>query len=118
VLNVEVTLPVLDVATELELLRSVLAARPLYVVGDPPTTVGVVFGPWSVGPYLRLVAAQSPIAPVTVNVDVGSELDSSYARAVAVGADIAAPPVEQPWEMREFVLRLSDGHQLVFTGPA
>jgi RimJ/RimL family protein N-acetyltransferase len=118
VLNVEVTLPVLDVATELELLRSVLAARQLYTVGDPPTMVGVVFGPWSVGPYLRLVAAQSPIAPVTVNVDVGSEVDSSYARAVAVGADIAAPPIEQPWGMREFVLRLSDGHQLVFTGPA
>ena len=32
--------------------------------------------------------------------------------------DIAVPPVEQPWGMREFVLRLSAGHQLVVTGPA
>jgi RimJ/RimL family protein N-acetyltransferase len=118
VLNVEVGLPVLDIAAQLDVLRSVLGARPLYVVGDPPTMVGVVFGPWSVGPCLRLVAASSPIAPVTVNVDVGTEFDSSYRRAVAMGADIAAPPVEQPWGMREFVLRLPDGHQLVVTGPA
>ena len=51
-------------------------------------------------------------------VDVGAEFDAVYTRAVAVGADIAAPPVEQPWGMREFVLRLPDGHQLVVTGPA
>jgi len=118
VLNVEVTLPVLDVAEHLDLLRSVVGARPLYAVGDPPAMVGAVFGPWSVGPCVRLVAAPMPIAPVTATVDVGTEFDSTYRRAVAVGADIAAPPVEQPWGMREFVLRLPDGHQLVVTGPA
>ena len=118
VLNVEVTLPVLDVTAQLDLLSAVVGARALYAVDEPPTMVGVVFGPWSVGPCLRLVAAPSPNAPVAVNVDVGTEFDSTYRRAVAVGADIAAPPVEQPWGMREFVLRLSDGHQLVVTGPA
>lgn len=118
VLSVEATLPVRDVAVELDLLRSVLGARSLYEVGDPPTMVGVVFGPWSVGPSLRLVAATSPITPVTVGIDVGTEFDASYGRAVATGADVASAPVEQPWGMREFVLRLSDGHQLVVTGPA
>ena len=118
VLNVEVTLPVLDVAEHLDLLHSVVGARPLYAVGDPPAMVGVAFGPWSVGPCLRLVAKPSPIAPVTATVDVGTEFDSTYRRAVAVGGDIATPPVEQPWGMREFVLRLPDGHQLVVTGPA
>jgi len=78
----------------------------------------VVFGPWSVGPGLRLVAASSPIASVTVSVDVGTEFDASYCRATATGAAVASAPVEQPWGMREFVLRLSDGHQLVVTGPA
>jgi hypothetical protein len=77
VLNVEMTLPVLDVAAQLDLLNAVLGGRPLYVVGDPPAMVGVVYGPWSVGPCLRLVAAPSPTAPVTVNVDVGAEFDSS-----------------------------------------
>jgi uncharacterized glyoxalase superfamily protein PhnB len=80
--------------------------------------VGVVFGPWSVGPSLRLVTTTSPITPVTVSIDVGTEFDASYGRAVATGADVASAPVEQPWGMREFVLRLSDGHRLVVTGPA
>ncbi|WP_041311854.1 hypothetical protein [Mycobacterium sp. JS623] len=118
VLNVEATLPVLDVAAELDVLRAVLGARVLYEVGDPPAMVGVVFGPWSVGPGLRLVVARSPIAPITVTVDVGTEFDSAHRRAAASGADIASAPVEQPWGMREFVLRLSDGHQLVVTGPS
>ena len=117
-LNIEVTLRVLDVAAERDLLRSVLGARTLYGAGDPPTMAGVVLGPWSVGPGLRLVATRPPIAPVTVNVDVGAEFELTYGRAVAANADIAAPPVEQPWGMREFVLRLSAGHQLVMTGPA
>jgi RimJ/RimL family protein N-acetyltransferase len=118
VLNVEVTLPVLNVAKELDLLRAVFGARTLYAVGEPPTMVGVIFGPWSVGPCLRLVATSPPSAPVTANVDVGTGFDATYGRAVAVRADVAGPPVEQPWGMREFVLRLSNGHQLVVTGPA
>jgi uncharacterized glyoxalase superfamily protein PhnB len=80
--------------------------------------VGVVFGPWSVGPSVRLVATQSPIAPVTVNIDVGTEFDAAYGRATATGAEIASAPVEQPWGMREFAIRLSAGHQLVVTGLA
>jgi RimJ/RimL family protein N-acetyltransferase len=118
VLSVEVTLPVLDVATELDVLRSVLEARTLYEVGDPPAMVGVVFGPWSVGPCLRLVTTPPPVAPATVNVDVGTEFDSSYRRAVAAGADIVALPAEKPWGMVEFVMRLTAGHHLVVTGPA
>jgi hypothetical protein len=118
VLGIEVTLPVVDVGDTLALLRSVLGARILYEVGDPPVVVGAVFGPWSVGPSVRLVATTTPAAPVTVSVDVGIEFESTYGRAVASGADIAAPPVEQPWGIREFVLRLVDGHQFVVGGPA
>ncbi|HTI77599.1 MAG TPA: GNAT family N-acetyltransferase [Mycobacterium sp.] len=117
VLNVEVTLPVRNVAPVLDVLRSVLGARTLYSVDDPPTMVGVVFGPWSVGPCLRLVAASS-VEPVTATVDVGTDFEAAYGRAVATEADIASAPVEQPWGAREFALRLSDGHQLVVTGPA
>lgn len=118
VLSVEVTVPVRDVIAEFGRLRSVLGARTLYTAGDPVTTVGVVFGPWSVGPSLRLVAASSPIAPITIGVDVGAELDAAYRRASTMGADGVSAPIERPWGMREFVLRLSDGHQLVVTGPA
>jgi hypothetical protein len=118
VLGVEGTLRVLDIASQLDVLRPVLGTRQLYAAGDPPAMVGLVFGPWSVGPCLRLVAAASPPEPVTVSVDVGTEFDASYRRADAVGADIAEPPVEQPWGIREFVLRLPHGHRLVVTGPA
>jgi RimJ/RimL family protein N-acetyltransferase len=117
VLGVELTLPVLDVAMTVDLLSAVLGARTLYAVGDPPAIVGVIFGPWSVGPCLRLIVA-SPTAPVIVTVDVGTQFDSTYNRAMVVGADIAEPPVERPWGIREFVLRLADGHQLVVSGPA
>jgi RimJ/RimL family protein N-acetyltransferase len=114
VLSVEVTLPVRDVAAELELLRSVLDVRTRYQIGDPLAVVGVVFGPWSVGPCLQLVASSSP-APVIVTVDVGTEFEASYRRASAAGTR-PSEPVEQPWGMREFALQLSDGHQLVVTG--
>jgi RimJ/RimL family protein N-acetyltransferase len=116
-LDVEATLAVPDLAAALELLRSVLGARTQYLVGDPPTVAGVVLGPWSVGPRVRL-AATPVVAPVTVTVDVGTDFDASYARAVAARADIASPPVEQPWGMREFVIRLPGGHEMVLTGPA
>jgi RimJ/RimL family protein N-acetyltransferase len=116
VLSVEITLPVHDVAADFELLRSLLGARTLYEVGDPLAMVGLVFGPWSVGPRLRLVASPS-VTPVTVTVDVGTEFDASYRRAAAARHPTSLP-VEQPWGMREFALRLSDGHQLVVTGPS
>ena len=80
--------------------------------------------PWSVWFSVRGASARvfgcwrrrrhSP--PRHRELDVGTEFDPSYGRRVAVGADIAAPPVEQPWGMREFVLRLPDGHRLVMTG--
>lgn len=57
-------------------------------------------------------------APITVNIDVGTEFDATYDRAMTVGADITEPPVEQPWGIKEFALRLADGHQLVVIGPA
>ncbi len=118
VLDVEVALPVLDVVANLQLLRSLLGARISYVVGDPPAIAGVVLGPWSVGPRIRLAATDTAVVPVTMTVDVGTEFDSAYGRALELSDHIAAPPVEQPWGMHEFVLRLPDGHQLVVTGPA
>ncbi|CPV55752.1 N-acetyltransferase GCN5 [Mycobacteroides abscessus subsp. abscessus] len=118
VLGVEVSLPVSDIRSELALLESVLRARAGYELGDPPELAGVVFGAWSVAPALRLVAAPPPITPLVINVDAGTEFDAAYRRALAAGADIAAEPVEQPWGASEFVLRLTDGHQLVVSGPA
>jgi RimJ/RimL family protein N-acetyltransferase len=118
VLSVEVTIPVRNIASQLGLLRSVFGARTQFLVGDPPTLAGVVFGQWSVGPGLRLAAASPPIPPITVSIDVGTGFDECYGRATAAEATIATAPILQPWGLREFALRLSDGHHLVVTGPA
>jgi catechol 2,3-dioxygenase-like lactoylglutathione lyase family enzyme len=38
------------------------------------------------------------------------ELDAAYTRAVELGYEIALPPTDEPWGMREFHLRHPDGH--------
>ena len=38
------------------------------------------------------------------------ELDAAHARAVELGYEIAMPPTDEPWGMREFHLRHPDGH--------
>lgn len=38
------------------------------------------------------------------------ELEAAYARAVELGYEIAMPPADEPWGMREFHLRHPDGH--------
>jgi catechol 2,3-dioxygenase-like lactoylglutathione lyase family enzyme len=41
--------------------------------------------------------------------DVG-EVDRLHARAVELGLDVAQPPTDEPWGVREFHLRHPDGH--------
>ena len=38
------------------------------------------------------------------------ELDAAHSRAVELGYEIAMPPTDEPWGMREFHLRHPDGH--------
>ncbi|GAA0415999.1 GNAT family N-acetyltransferase [Streptomyces luteireticuli] len=119
VLHVEPMLPVADVAATLEVLRSVLSARVAFSVGDPVEVAGLVLGPWSVGPSIRIVTApRSQSAPVTLALDVGTGLDDLYRRAADSGVGRVEPPIEQPWGVREFVFQLPEGHRLVFGAPA
>ncbi|MEZ5979874.1 MAG: VOC family protein [Planctomycetota bacterium] len=39
-----------------------------------------------------------------------AEVDALHARAVELGCEIAHPPVDEPWGVREFHLRHPDGH--------
>ncbi|MCB5909687.1 GNAT family N-acetyltransferase [Streptomyces pinistramenti] len=119
VLHVEPVLPVADVPATLELLQPILSARVGFAVGEPIEVAGLVLGPWSVGPSLRLVtASQSQSGPVTLALDVGTEFDSLYQRAIEAESGQVEPPVEQPWGVREFVFQLPDGHRLEFSAPA
>lgn len=45
-----------------------------------------------------------------LNVD---DVDVFYERAVAAGAEVAQPPTNEPWGMREMALRSPDGHRFM-----
>ncbi|MBI1186554.1 MAG: bleomycin resistance protein [Alphaproteobacteria bacterium] len=42
------------------------------------------------------------------------DIDAIYARVTAAGAEAFAPPVDEPWGMREFGMRTIDGHRIRF----
>lgn len=116
-----------------------LAVRPLLAVGDISTTVGLLVSvlglhlafehrepvgfarlgvqPWSGSPGIDLQAADGPITPVTVTVDVGVLVDVVTERALAAGAEITQPPTDKPWARRECVFVLPDGHHIRVSGP-
>jgi uncharacterized glyoxalase superfamily protein PhnB len=45
---------------------------------------------------------------------VVERVDEYHQRAVAAGVEIVKPLRDEPWGMREFGLRTSDGHRLMF----
>jgi uncharacterized glyoxalase superfamily protein PhnB len=44
-------------------------------------------------------------------------VDEFYRRAIAAGADVLQAPRDEPWGMREFGLRSSDGHRFMLGQP-
>jgi uncharacterized glyoxalase superfamily protein PhnB len=48
---------------------------------------------------------------------VVDRVDDYHARALARGAEIVKPLRDEPWGMREFGLRTTDGHRLMLASP-
>lgn len=46
------------------------------------------------------------------------DVDRIHQEFRAKGADILAPPRDEPWGMREFGVRTVDGHRIRFGGPS
>lgn len=46
-----------------------------------------------------------------------SDVDASHAECVAAGVEIVRPPVNEPWGVREFLIRHPDGHCFRISGP-
>lgn len=46
------------------------------------------------------------------------DVDAFYERAITAGAEVAKPPIDQPWGMREFALRSPDGHRFTLAQPS
>ncbi|MDQ1402690.1 MAG: hypothetical protein QOG03_1006 [Actinomycetota bacterium] len=45
------------------------------------------------------------------------DVDAAHDLAVAEGADIIHPPVDEPWGMREMALRSPEGHRFMLAQP-
>ena len=48
---------------------------------------------------------------------VVDDVDAYHARVVAAGAAVTKPLRNEPWGMREFGLRTSDGHRIMLASP-
>lgn len=45
------------------------------------------------------------------------DVDEAHEQAVAAGAEVVRPPQDEPWGIREFLLRHPDGHYFRISGP-
>lgn len=116
--HLEPLLSVEDVEATAELLRSALAARVVFTVGEPAEMAGMVFGPWTTGPSVRLVRKpRQDCAPVEFVLDAVSGSADLHHAATESRAKEIEPPVRQPWGRTEFAFRLSEGHRIVVSTP-
>ena len=108
-------LPVADVAAAATWLHKLLGFEVEFLLGEPPQHGRVhVVGDWGAPVYIHLSrAASTPVRPCgELRIHVGVALDALCAHCRAQGGDIVLAPVDQPWGLREFVLRMPDGHLL------
>ncbi|ACU37547.1 GNAT family N-acetyltransferase [Actinosynnema mirum] len=119
VVHLQPVVQVVDVAATAALLVAVLGARVSFIAGEPAHVAGIVLGPWSTGPGLRLVRPpRGECAPVELVLDVGPGFVGLRESALASGVAGVEPIVDQPWGRREFALRLPEGHRVVLSTPS
>ena len=118
VLHLDPVLQVADVPATVELLRAALGAQVSFAVGEPADMAGLVFGPWSTGPGVRLVQRQAQeCAPLEISLDVSAGFGDLYQAVAASGATGIELPADKPWGKREFAFRLPEGHRIVVNAP-
>lgn len=118
VLAVRPSLPVCDVRGTCRLLVDILGLCLQFEHGEPPTFARLAVGPWSGTPGLDVTsAAGSDIVATTMSVDIGDSTDVVHERALAAGLTVLSSPKDQPWQTREFLFVLPEGHQVRVIGP-
>lgn len=109
-------LPVHDVDAAAAWLRDRLGFEIEFLIGSPARhgRVKLGDGSWGVPIYIHLSAAdETPIQPCgELRLHVGHDLDSLHTMLVAEGVELLQPPTDQPWGLRECLLRGPDGHRL------
>jgi catechol 2,3-dioxygenase-like lactoylglutathione lyase family enzyme len=109
-------LPVPDVAAACDWFCRVLGFSVDFSLGEPPQHARVKAGDgsWGEAVYIHLSLASAPVQPCgQTRLHVGHDIDGLHAHALREGAQVAQPPTDQPWGLREIVLLAPGGHRLV-----
>ena len=118
--GVQPVLPVPDVAAAADWFGRVLGFAVDFLHGEPPHHGRVKLGDrsWGDPVFLHLARATGPIQPCgELRLHVGHDIDGLYRHVLASGAEVAAPPVDRPWGLREFVVVAPGGHRLCLGQP-
>lgn len=120
VYSLQPALAVTDVRATAEYYRDKLGFQIGFMFGEPPTYAGLWLGEWSAtGANIHLSRADPPLLTrgISLYINVGPGIDELHATFRARGVDMAGEVVQQPWGMREFVIRDCNGYVLRFGTP-
>lgn len=106
------TLTVSDLGAAIEFYTNKLGFQFGFTWGEPPVFAGVTLGKVQV--FLQLGTPQHDMSGVFF---VVGDADELYEFQRANGVEIAEPPADRTWQMRDYVVRDLDGHRLVFGHP-
>ncbi len=113
-------LAVPDVHRSLAFYRDVLGFHVDLVEGDPPVHARVVADPSYASPTIHI--RFEPLAPgqavnpsVALWMHVARDLDALFERYRSRGVEVHRAPVDQPWGLRQFIVRDGDGYLLSFS---
>ena len=109
VIAIRATLEVHDVLASIAFYRAALGLEPVVTMGEPPTFALLGGGPGSLGLSQDDDPAVASIAACYVDVD---DVEAAFARCDGAGLTVTVPLTTHPWQMRDFVLRDPDGHQI------
>ena len=114
--GVQPVLPVHDVAAAADWFCRVLGFELDFLHGDPVVHGRVKLGDRSHGDpvYIHLSRTEGAIQPCgETRLHVGHDIDGLHAHVLASGGTVLLPPTDQPWGLREIVVRSPAGHRLV-----
>jgi len=107
-----------DVARSIEFYCARLGFALEWSYGAPPNAASVCRKQWQpLGVSIRFTrVAHEPLArPGSLAISV-SDVDRVYEELLAAGAEVQAPPQDQPWGLRELAILDCDGNHLRFIG--
>jgi predicted enzyme related to lactoylglutathione lyase len=107
--GIRANLEVRDVPSSVAFYDRVLGLQPETTMGDPPTFAILASGDAAMALAASATPSVAGIAACYVEV---VDVEAAHQRALAAGATVTMPLTTHPWQMRDFVFRDPDGHQI------